>query len=353
VGGAYVIAYKLSEALAKAGHQVDYVAIAPKELQREIGWGHIFYVSETANGLAWPLKQYFRTRKNLGKYDIIHIHTAGEAIAYGIHRRLFRTPKLVLGIYAPKVHLFPMLRSLGEFSDFFACHAADLIISQSEYSRQNICESYFIDKSKIRVMYGGADDSFFSIAKQYKRGGENFTLLFCGRLNGPHEQKGVDILLKAMPLILKQHTVTLEIIGSGPRAGEYQALAKRLGVENSVRFLGFIENNKLPGYYSSADLFVLPSRRENFPIVLLEAMAVGLPIVSTAVGGVSEAIGDTESGILVQPNDPEKLAEAINSLLDQPEKMKMMGEKGRERAKQYFTWEKVAERVVNFYHEIL
>jgi glycosyltransferase involved in cell wall biosynthesis len=352
VGGGYIIAYKLAEALAKAGHLVHYVAVAPKELQRQVEWGDILYISETMK-LTLPFLQYFKTRKNLRRYDIVHVHAPAEGIGYGINRRLFRNTKLVIGVYAPKVHRFPLLRSLGEFFDFLACHTSDLILCLSEYSRENISDSYFIPKSKIKVMYGGVDESFFLTTEQYKEKSQNFSLLFCGRLNGPHEQKGVDILLKAMPLVLKEHDVDLNLIGSGPRESQYKELAKKLGIEHNVNFLSFIEHENLPSYYANADLFVLPSRRESFGLTIAEAMASGLPVVSTNVTAIPEVVKDGETGLLVPPNDPEKLAEAINSLLDQPEKMKMMGEKGRERAKQYFTWEKVAERVVNFYHEIL
>jgi len=201
------------------------------------------------------------------------------------------------------------------------------------------------------VTYAGVDEIFTSKMKVVD--GSNFNLLFCGRLNGPREQKGVDVLLKAMPTILKEHDVMLNIIGTGPRANKYKELAERLGINKHVKFLGFVEHKVLPEYYANADLFVFPSRRESFGLVLAEAMAMGLPAVSTQVGAIPEVIKNRETGILAPPDDPKNFAEAVNSLLDDPKKMKIMGLKGRERAKKYFTWQKVVKRVEDEYKNIL
>jgi phosphatidylinositol alpha-1,6-mannosyltransferase len=188
--------------------------------------------------------------------------------------------------------------------------------------------------------------------RERKDGG--FTLVFCGRLNGSREPfKRVDTLLEAMPHVLQRHRAELSIIGTGSRLDEYVALVQTLGIEEEVHFLGHVDHSKLPAHYASAHLFVLPSRMENFPLVLLEAMAGGLPVVATAVGGVPEMVVHGETGLLIPPNDPQALAEAINSLLDDPERMEAMGAKGRQRVMERFTWDKVAERMVGYFREIL
>ena len=133
----------------------------------------------------------------------------------------------------------------------------------------------------------------------------------------------------------------------------YRALATTLGVDSHVQFRGFIEHGKLPDHYANADLFVLPSKMEAFGLVLAEAMASGLPVVSTRVGGIPEVVEEGVTGLLVPPNDPPALAEAIIDLLDDRDRMRAMGVRGRERVREHFTWDKVAERVVGFYEEIL
>jgi glycosyltransferase involved in cell wall biosynthesis len=153
--------------------------------------------------------------------------------------------------------------------------------------------------------------------------------------------------------VLSRHAVELNIIGSGPRLDEYAGLARTLQIMDQVHFLGHVEHGKLPAHYAKADLLVLPSRMESFGLVLVEAMACGLPVVATRVGGIPEVVEDGVTGLLVPPNDPEALAEGINSLLEDPDRMKAMGARGRERAKEHFTWDTVAKRLVSLYTEVL
>lgn len=348
-GGGQIIAYKTAEVLSKSGQNITYVAIAPKELQREIHWANFVYTEK--EGL---LSQFLQAIRSDVKYDIIHLtlgnETLGFCIGFSLKKLTGKSQELVFSLVSPKVHGFP--RSFGEACWMASSRFVDVIFSLSEFSKKDISESYLIPKSKIRVTYAGVDDSFF-LSKNKKESKNQLSLIFVGRLNGPHGQKGVDILLKAIPLIIKEHNIMLNIIGTGSRANEYKKLAKDLKVDNYVKFLGFVEHKKLPEYYANADLFVFPSRRESFGLVLVEAMAAGLPVVSTRVGAIPEVVKDGETGILVPPNNPQKFAEAVNFLLDHPDKMQIMGMKGKERVKEYFTWDKVAKRVLKYYEEIL
>jgi len=98
------------------------------------------------------------------------------------------------------------------------------------------------------------------------------------------------VLLKALPLISKRHPVRLHILGAGPGLNAFKQMVKQLHIEPIVRFLGFAEYSLLPEIYREADLFVLPTRRESFGLVLAEAMAAGLPVVSTKIGAVPEVV---------------------------------------------------------------
>jgi glycosyltransferase involved in cell wall biosynthesis len=356
-GGGQIIAYKTCEALALVGHQVHYLALAPEEYQRRVDWGEVEYAPRGLGLLeALRLAPQLARSSHGDEYEIVHAHlgndTIGHCLAYALARRMGLKPRLAMSIYAPRAYALP--RSLGEVITAFCCHSADLIFCLSEFSKRDISRAYHVPTSKLAVAHAGVDSSFtVNTSRRNRSHDDPFSLLLCGRLNGPHQQKGVDVLLKSLPLILRHHKAVLNIIGTGPRLPQYQALARELGVSQQVRFLGFVEHQEMPRHYQQADLFVLPSRRESFGLVLAEAMACGLPVVATTAGAIPEVVEDGVTGVLVPPDDPEALAHAIGSLLSDPEKMKTMGAQGSSRVEQHYTWDKVATRVTEGYERAL
>jgi len=293
---------------------------------------------------------------SLAEYDVVHVHLGGETVgfclAYALTRKMGLKPRLVLSLYAPRAYAFP--RSVGEVITALSCHSADLLLALSDFSKRDISRAYRVSPSKIAVTYAGVDSSFAIQSRHAPREkGQPFRLMFSGRLNGPHEQKGVDVLLKSLPPILSRHQVVLDIVGTGPRLDQYRALARKLDVESSVRFLGFLEHDQMPAQYAGADLFVLPSRRESFGLVLAEAMACGLPVVATTAGAIPEVVDDGKTGLLVPPDDPQAFADAVSSLLGDPARMNVLGLRGEERVADHFTWDRVAQRVIEGYHRIL
>jgi len=355
-GGGQIIAYKTSEALVRAGHQVHYLAISPASYERQVDWGEVEY---TPSGLglleAVRLAPRLARSGSTNEYDVIHVHLGGETVgyclAYALARRMGLKARLVLSMYAPRAYAFP--RSVGEVITAVSCHSADLVLCLSEFSKRDISRAYRVPLSKIGVTYAGVDSSFSpDTSPHQRRDDQPFSLLFCGRLNGPHEQKGVDVLLKSFSTVLKNHKAVLNIIDTGPRLPQYQALAEKLGISEQVRFLGFVEHQDMPRHYQQADLFVLPSRRESFGLVLAEAMACGLPVVATTAGAIPEVVEDGVTGLLVPPDDPDALANALVSLLDDRPRMKAVGAAGARQVSDHFTWDRVAQRVMDGYHQV-
>lgn len=350
-GGAAVTPFSLARALVTAGHRVDYVALAPHNLQRQVEWGEVTYVAST-NRYITPFLQYLKTRRSLWGYDVVHAHGI-EGLGFAIHRKVLGDIRFVNGLYAGTVHRFPWkMRSPFDAYCYFSCKNADIVTTNSQHAKSQIHNSYGIPTSSIGVMYIGADESFLRRDPPQIKA-DRFSLLFCGYLGGPRQVKGVDILLQAMPAVIAAHDATLAIIGTGEHEDRYKTICLDLGIRDHVRFLGFIDHEELSDHFSSADLFVLPSRSESMPVVVAEAMASALPVVSTTVGGIPELVEDGRTGVLVPPNDPLALAGAINALLDDPDTMRAMGTRGRQRVEEHFTWDKVGERVVGFYREIL
>jgi rhamnosyl/mannosyltransferase len=175
-------------------------------------------------------------------------------------------------------------------------------------------------------------------------------LLAVGRLR---YYKGLDTLLNALPDLPE---VDLKIVGDGPLMAEWQALSESLRLADRVHFVGSVADEDLPAWYQKADIFVLPAnaRSEAFGNVLLEAMATGLPCVTTEVGtGTSWVVQEGVTGRVVAPRDPTALAAAIRSLLDDPERRQRFGHTGLTRAREVFSTARLVEQVMAVYEAVL
>lgn len=231
---------------------------------------------------------------------------------------------------------------------------ADAIISPSEYY---INESKFLRKyrEKIVVIPNGINYRDFNISYSKEDCRKKLCLplnkkilLFFGYLS-PY--KGPEVLLKAMPKIIKNVSdVELVFAGKGVMHDELEILSKKIRVKKNVRFVGFVEDGLKPLYYKAADVFILPStmNTESFGIVNLEAMACGVPIVASNIGGIPDIVKDGENGLLVQPKNTEALANAIIYLLENEDMKKKLGLNGKMKVKNY-SWEKIAEKTEAIY----
>jgi glycosyltransferase involved in cell wall biosynthesis len=159
-------------------------------------------------------------------------------------------------------------------------------------------------------------------------------ILFVGRLQ---EEKGLSVLIHAFEQVCKRVSdAKLDIVGCGPEEKKYQNMVRSCRLEKKVLFHGFSEEHQLPSYYKKANMVVLPSVCiENSPLVLLEAMAAGRPIIGTRIGGIPEMIMEGENGFLVRPGDPKGLTERLLYLLRHPERAEEMGRSGLERVKRH------------------
>ncbi len=144
--------------------------------------------------------------------------------------------------------------------------------------------------------------------------------------------KGHDVLLQAIAdLRDRDCDVTCTIIGDGPERARLERRSRDLGVDSRVQFTGVVDQDRIQTHYDQADVFVLPSFAEGVPVVLMEAMAKGLPVITTRVMGIPELVDDGVSGLLVPPGRSDRLVEAIRTLAHDVETRKRMGREGRDR----------------------
>ncbi len=174
--------------------------------------------------------------------------------------------------------------------------------------------------------------------------GEVPKLLFVGRLD---ERKGLRYLLEALPLILARQPVRLRVVGKGLLEAEIKSQCRTMGLDSAVDFLGFVSKEELAKEYASCDIFVLPAivdskgDTEGLGIVMIEALAHEKPVVASAVGGIVDVIRSGTTGLLVPEKDPKALAQAVLTLLTEPDRAAQMGREGLEDVQVRFSWSRI------------
>jgi glycosyltransferase involved in cell wall biosynthesis len=177
-------------------------------------------------------------------------------------------------------------------------------------------------------------------------------LLFSGRLI---QRKGVQFLLRAMPLILARRGVRLVITGDGHCRAEWEALSRELGLGDQVEFAGFVSNERLGELFRSCTVYVHPAiyddrgDTEGLGVVLIEALRNRKPVVASRVGGIVDVIKDGSTGLLVPEKDPEAIAAAVLRLLDDPALARRLGEEGFAHASRFFDWEAITDQLEAVY----
>lgn len=227
-------------------------------------------------------------------------------------------------------------------------------IAVSKWSKKQVMIEKYLKSDVVKVIYNGVDPVKFNPRKKTEAK-KYFPKLT--EIKGPKilylsrfvEKKGITYLLKAIPSILRKQDAHFIFAGPGKRPD-----FERYGIpQESYTFLGYVDHELTPFLYVLSDIFVLPSLYENFPISILEAMASGAPVISTAVGGIPEMITSGYNGILLPPKDSDSLANALVTLIEDHNLMKKMARNARKTVLRKFTWKKTAELTKRYYEDIL
>ena len=220
---------------------------------------------------------------------------------------------------------------------------ADAVVVFTEEQRQLISNKYGIDRNRIEVIRNGVDEAFF-----YRRSRDlhpRAKLLFVGRLSG---QKNLPLLLHALNGVSDRFETTF--VGDGELRFQLEAMVGHLNLQN-VQFHGRADGEDLLDLFRGADIFVLPSEREGMPLVLLEAMAMGLPIVATNISGNRDLVVDGTTGTLVSPIDPQEMRRALVDMATDPIGFRRMSEAALEHAAQY-SWANIGEEFEQLYRRV-
>lgn len=241
----------------------------------------------------------------------------------------------------------------------------DVVVALSEVAKKSLLETG-LKEERLAVNYHGIDCSSFMPKVRAQFDPELSVELITSQTNicvvaNVNYDKGQDVLIHALGK-LKKHDKRFScvFVGSyeyqkGTKNHEYcehlLQLKDKYDLHKSIRFAGFVENVR--PYLAAGDIFILPSRTEGLPIALLEAMAMGLPVIATHVGGIPEVVVDGETGILVPPDDPDRLAESIIHLIENRELQRQYGESGFRRVNSHFDVQLEAERYHRIYQTLI
>jgi colanic acid/amylovoran biosynthesis glycosyltransferase len=226
--------------------------------------------------------------------------------------------------------------------------AASFAVAISDFTRSQLMA--LVDErhwAKLRVVHCGVDPAVYTPATRPDDG--TFRVLSVGRLVSA---KGHGVLLEGVAIAARNGVpIELTIVGDGPRRDRLEALTAELGLGEQVTFAGAIAQDRLPAMFAAADAFCLPSFAEGLPVVLMEAMATGLPAVTTGVMGIPELVVDDENGLLVPPGRADLVADALVRLARDPELRARLGRAGRARVVAAFDIRREARRLHDLFAE--
>ncbi|HXW86539.1 MAG TPA: glycosyltransferase [Candidatus Bathyarchaeia archaeon] len=209
---------------------------------------------------------------------------------------------------------------------------------------------------KIMVHHSGIDTDRFVYVERPRAEHRRLTIATVGRLI---EKKGIEDAIRAVAPLIPMYNISYIIVGDGPERKYLEKLVKELRIENSVHFYGWVTQQEVIELLAHADLFILPSvtgsdnNQEGIPNALKEAMASGLPVISTYHAGIPELVDDMINGLLVPPHDIHALSRALIYLITHPDQATMMGKKGREKVEQEFDRDRLLDRLEDIFYECI
>ncbi len=392
-GGGQRSTYELATALAQRGHEVDAVFTrppwervrAPEGLPFRIHWAQLWARRSASGAILRPLTTLTvaRTVQRLLNREAARVRTGGEGGPFGrsggeeatvVHangeegaliprlRAAYRPHRFAF-VVTPRYPSFPeamrdgswrqsprrmglLIRSSRYLILWSALRNADAWCPTSQASANAVQRAYGLELERCQVIPNGVAGEFLSVQRDSRA--VTGPLVFFGRMV---REKGLHTLVEALGL-MGVSAPECCFVGSGPLKDTVGNRLRQLGLAERVRFEPWLDPSALAALLSRAALAVLPSMEESFGNAMAEAMAAGVPLVTTRVGSIPELVGDDGNALLVPPEDPSALADAITALIRDPEVAERMAAAGRKRVRETFTWDRVASRYEQLYADL-
>lgn len=346
--GNNVHVHRWAEALRRRGLQVSLISTLPAALPASLRDLPCFTIPTVAAGmtrsqrLVTLLGGWARVPGLVAalRPDVVHLHSLPVPSAVPFLRLL---PRLVVSSWGSdvvqrdprKARLYPYLLR----------HAQQL--TATSHYLATVTASYLRAPLPIHVIPFGIDPQRFTPAQE-PAGGQRI-----GTLRHLERNYGIDVLIDAVPLLLESKSqIRIEIGGAGSLRSAFERRTRELGVGEQVTLHGRIDHAEVPAFLRSLAIFAMPSRAEAFGVAALEAQACGLPVVASNVGGLPEVVRDGETGLLVPPEQPQALADALLALIRDPERCVQMGAVGREWVCARYDWQTNVDQMLEVYRQV-
>lgn len=280
------------------------------------------------------------------KPDLLHAHYASS---YGFVGAASGFHPFVISVWGSDIVGFPERSLFHRKIIKYSLGQADIITVTSKMLEKLTGEFASPKKRLIRIPFGVDLNKFRPESRENKKTG--ITLGVIKRLDRKY---GIEYLIKAFALVEKRYSDTrLLIVGDGSLRSKLKKLAFQLGCDKKIKFLGNVPHFQIPKILNEMDIFVMPSLQESFGVAALEASACQLPVIASNVGGVPEVILDKKTGLLIPPQDPSAIAEAVIYLIENPDLRQKLGEFGRNFVMKNYDWHENAKRMENLYQKVL
>jgi glycosyltransferase involved in cell wall biosynthesis len=287
------------------------------------------------------------------RIDVVHTYLYSRSSVYGRLAAILARVPVIIAAEMGRVGQYPWKRRGTErLLTRFTAH----FVTLSQATRVDLIHTQQVLPSNVTVIYPGVDLTQFDVQETPSTVrcvlGLPDQAAIIGVVARLDPLKGHADLIAALPRILQAAPTTkLVFIGDGPTAPDLRRQVHEVGLTEQVHFLG--ARRDIPRLLRALDVFVLPSHQEGLGLAIIEAMAAGLPVVATRVGGIPEVVVDGETGLLVASGNSVELADAIVYLLSNPHTRQQMGVKGRQRVEVHFTAQQTAANLETLYCRLL
>jgi len=355
VGGAEVLAARLARQLHGAYRFIfvclDELGTLGEALRDE---GFSVEVLGRKPGIDWRCARNLAAVLRRERVDLVHAHQYTPFFYGAVSRGLYPRLPLLMTEHGRTFPDYPRPKRM--LANRFLLSRRDRVVGVGRSVRQALINNEGLPPARVDVVYNGIDLSAFAtshdrvaLRRELDLEPDDLAILQVARLD---PLKDHATAIRTIERLMSHHPrVVLILAGEGPEEGAIREAAAARGVTERIRFLGL--RHDVPRLLSAADVFLLTSVSEGIPLVLIEAMAAGLPVVSTDVGGVGEVVEEGRTGLLAPSGDDQTLAERIAVLASDPALRAVLGQRGCLRAEEKFSEQQMHRAYANLYREML